>query len=116
MANDVHAHMADYSVKEVLEGFIIPQLNEIQTSLRGLEDRANQIPELKNAYDRLDKELHNAQTLILTRSDVTEMIGNSMQKAEARGWTRTERLTGVIVAVIAFSGLLLNLVQLYQSS
>ena len=90
-----------YNVKEILTQFVLPAI-QAKADADKVDARLTD----------LERNLHDLQTRVLTPETVAAMIGTSLEKKEARGWTTKERYMAVLLLLFAAVGATLAIVQL----
>jgi hypothetical protein len=94
-------NLDQFTVKEILTQFVLPEIRE--------KADANKVDERLTGLERDVREL---QARVLTPESVASMIGASLEKKEARGWTTKERVMAVILLMFAAVGAVVSIVQL----
>ena len=91
----------NFNVKEILTQFVLPEI------------RAKADSEKVTArLDSIEADVRELQIRVLTPESVAAMIGTSLEKKEARGWTTKERTMAVILLIFAAVGAVVSIVQL----
>ena len=86
-----------FTVKEILTQFVLPEL----------EKKAD-ADDLKS----LERDVREMQRRVLTPNSVATMIGEALEKKEARGWTSKERAIAILLLIFAAIGAVLAVVQM----
>lgn len=67
--------------------------------------------EVEHKIDRIESEVEEIKDAAISPSQITAMIGEGMQKSEARGWTTQDRRVRYGVATISLGTFLILVLQ-----
>ncbi len=90
----------NYSIKELLTQFVLPDLREIKEEMREKVSRTE--------FAALEVRLTKMETNALKTSDVERILDSQQQAAREFGISKTERNVGVAVALSTVATLLLG--------
>jgi len=99
--------VAEYTIKELLEQFVIPEQREIKRLLESKADRAS-VEELRVDVERLEQQFQEFQRVALSPEKVGSLIGDALRERRARGWTTWEHwrlvlITAATLMTLAFT-------------
>lgn len=100
--------MSEYGSQQLLEQFVIPELREIKRLL-GTKADDRDLDELRKDFQQHRREFEEFRRAALSPERVGTLIGDALQRKEARAWTTTERLSGLILVSIAAATLILSI-------
>lgn len=86
-----------FGVKEILTMFVLPELHK-------KADRSTVVD--------LEHDVRRLEQMVLSPEKVASMIGQALEKKEARGWTSKERGIAVVMLLFSLVGAVLGIVQL----
>lgn len=109
----------NYTVKEILTQFILPNLEEINkkldnkaeaTDVGKLEERVEDLAKATAELPATITKVHELEKQLTTPEKIGQMIDEGLRASKARGWTNKERLLGAAVGLMTLFTLVLNLV------